>query len=110
MPKEMTEDEVRKKFLRYCWSMVEYWDKESRRETTSEKLQGLMHSIPSLARKKERLIPIEGVVPDPIDVPPGCGFEPRCPQRMEICKEKMPPLKGVGLQHTAACWLYGEQE
>ncbi len=45
MPKEMTEDEVRKKFLRYCWSMVEYWDKESRRETTSEKLQGLMHSI-----------------------------------------------------------------
>ncbi len=72
--------------------------------------QGLMQSIPSLARKKERLVPIEGVVPDPIDAPPGCGFEPRCPQRMEICKEKMPPLTVVGQEHTAACWLCGREE
>jgi oligopeptide transport system ATP-binding protein len=71
--------------------------------------QGLMHSVPSLARKKERLVPIEGVVPDPIDVPPGCGFEPRCPKRMEICKEKAPPLENVGPGHTAACWLHGAE-
>ena len=37
--------------------------------------QGLMNSIPSLTTtKKERLIPIKGVVPDPFDVPNGCGF------------------------------------
>jgi oligopeptide/dipeptide ABC transporter ATP-binding protein len=68
--------------------------------------QGLMHSIPSLKRRKERLVPIEGVVPDPSDAPPGCGFEPRCPQRMEICKTQMPPLREVAAGHTAACWLY----
>jgi oligopeptide/dipeptide ABC transporter ATP-binding protein len=68
--------------------------------------QGLMHSIPSLASRKERLIPIKGVVPDPFDVPPGCGFEPRCPHAMEICKTKMPPLKDVTANHQAACWLY----
>ncbi|MEW5825495.1 MAG: ABC transporter ATP-binding protein [Candidatus Bipolaricaulota bacterium] len=71
--------------------------------------QGLMRSIPSLAKRKERLVPIEGVVPDPSDAPPGCGFEPRCPRRMEICKTKMPPLKAVAPGHTAACWLYGAE-
>ena len=68
--------------------------------------QGLMNSIPSLASKKERLTPIKGVVPDPFDVPAGCGFEPRCPHAMEICKTKVPPLKEVAPGHTAACWLY----
>ena len=68
--------------------------------------QGLMHSIPSLASRKERLIPIKGVVPDPFDVPAGCGFEPRCPHAMEICKTQMPPLKDVAVKHQAACWLY----
>ena len=68
--------------------------------------QGLMHSIPSLASIKERLEPIKGVVPDPFEVPPGCGFEPRCPHAMEICKTKMPDLKEVAPGHTTACWLY----
>jgi len=68
--------------------------------------QGLMNSIPSLAARKERLEPIKGVVPDPYDVPPGCGFEPRCPHAMEICKTKMPDLKEVLPGHDSACWLY----
>jgi len=68
--------------------------------------QGLMNSIPSLAAKKDRLEPIKGVVPDPFEVPEGCGFEPRCPHAMEICKTKMPDLKEVLPGHTVACWLY----
>jgi len=68
--------------------------------------QGLMNSIPSLATAKVRLVPIEGVVPDPFEVPPGCGFEPRCPQALEICKTKIPPLKELSPGHFAACWLY----
>jgi len=68
--------------------------------------QGLMHSIPSLASRKARLEPIKGVVPDPFEVPPGCGFEPRCPHAMEICKKSMPALKEVAPGHNAACWLY----
>jgi peptide/nickel transport system ATP-binding protein/oligopeptide transport system ATP-binding protein len=68
--------------------------------------QGLMNSIPSLASRKERLIPIKGVVPDPFEVPAGCGFEPRCPHAMEICKTQIPSLKDVTPGHQAACWLY----
>jgi oligopeptide/dipeptide ABC transporter ATP-binding protein len=71
---------------------------------------GLMNSIPSLARNKARLVPIEGVVPDPSDAPPGCGFEPRCPKRLEICRTMMPPLIEVAPRHTAACWLYESKE
>jgi oligopeptide/dipeptide ABC transporter ATP-binding protein len=69
--------------------------------------QGLMHSIPSLAeRGKEKLVPIEGVVPDPYDVPQGCGFEPRCPHSMDVCRSKIPPLKEIKDGHMAACWLH----
>ncbi|MCL0104965.1 ABC transporter ATP-binding protein [Dehalococcoidia bacterium] len=68
--------------------------------------QGLMNSIPSLATKRHRLVPIEGVVPDPFEVPAGCGFEPRCPQSMGICKRETPPLKEVVPGHRVACWLY----
>ena len=69
--------------------------------------QGLMNSIPSLATtKKERLIPIKGVVPNPLEAPQGCGFGPRCPHAMEICKTQIPPLKEVAPSHLAACWLF----
>ena len=68
--------------------------------------QGLLKSIPSLATKKERLEPIKGVVPDPLDAPSGCPFHPRCPHAMEICTREMPTLKEVGQDHQAACWLY----
>jgi len=68
--------------------------------------QGLLKSIPSLATKKERLEPIKGVVPDPLDAPSGCPFHPRCPHAMEICTRETPTLKEVGEDHQAACWLY----
>ncbi len=70
--------------------------------------RGLMKSIPSLTMtKKNRLIPIKGVVPELSEVQDGCGFEPRCPNAMRICKEQVPPLKEVAPEHTVACWLNG---
>ncbi len=71
--------------------------------------QGLLHSIPSLATKRQRLEPILGVVPDPLDAPPGCPFNPRCPHVMEVCTREMPPLREVAPGHQAACWLYREE-
>lgn len=69
--------------------------------------QGLMNSIPSLATTRaERLIPIKGVVPDPFDVPEGCGFEPRCPHAMDICKREIPTLKEIAPGHLVSCFLY----
>jgi len=72
--------------------------------------EGLLRSVPKLTvkdvAKAERLQTIEGVVPKPTNLPPGCHFEPRCPYRMPRCKEGEIPLYPVGEAVTARCVLY----
>ena len=71
--------------------------------------KGLMRSIPSLAAtRKQRLIPISGVVPDLYDIPAGCGFEPRCSAAKKVCKTRVPLLRPVQEGHLVACWLYND--
>ena len=68
--------------------------------------QGLIKSIPSLtSRKGERLTPITGTVPEPFDVPRGCGFAPRCVQCKPDCRFEMPGLREVAPGHSVACWI-----
>ncbi|WP_350344395.1 ABC transporter ATP-binding protein [Proteinivorax tanatarense] len=67
--------------------------------------QGLLNSIPSLDERKERLDSIKGTVPNPLDMPTGCRFHPRCPHVMDKCKEEKPQLEDQGKGHTVACWL-----
>ena len=72
--------------------------------------EGLLRSVPKLTAKDvvkaERLQTIEGVVPKPTALPPGCHFEPRCPYRMPRCREGEIPLYPVGETVTARCVLY----
>ncbi|MBY0322766.1 MAG: ABC transporter ATP-binding protein [Reyranella sp.] len=51
----------------------------------------------------DRLAVIEGTVPAPTALPPGCRFEPRCPQAVAACRAKEPPLVTLGPNHAAAC-------
>jgi len=69
---------------------------------------GLLHSIPKLYERKERLIPIEGQPPSLIDLPPGCTFAPRCPFAMEVCVKADPPEYPVTDDHYARCYLHSE--
>ncbi|MBI4506792.1 MAG: ABC transporter ATP-binding protein, partial [Chloroflexi bacterium] len=67
---------------------------------------GLLRSIPRLDRAtRERLVPIDGLPPDPISLPPGCPFEPRCTFAVDTCREKNPRLEPVGPDHSIACWV-----
>jgi oligopeptide/dipeptide ABC transporter ATP-binding protein len=69
--------------------------------------QGLFDSLPKLGAKTERLNVIPGVVPDPLDFPPGCKFHPRCPHAFDRCPRDEPALRPVGPGgHVAACHLY----
>ncbi len=69
--------------------------------------QGLFASLPKLGAKTERLTVIPGVVPDPLDFPPGCKFHPRCPHAFDRCSREEPELRPVGPGgHIAACHLY----
>jgi oligopeptide/dipeptide ABC transporter ATP-binding protein len=68
---------------------------------------GLLNSVPVLGRKGQKnLVPIQGMVPMPTEVIPGCAFEPRCPRARKICQEQRPPLQDVHSGHQVACWLY----
>ncbi|MBI2887540.1 MAG: ABC transporter ATP-binding protein, partial [Chloroflexi bacterium] len=67
---------------------------------------GLLHSVPRLDESiKEKLDPIEGLPPDLVDLPPGCPFGPRCKFVKQKCLEEYPPLRAVGKEHVAACWV-----
>lgn len=51
---------------------------------------GLFGSIPKLNGQERRLNPIYGLMPDPMDLPKGCKFHPRCSKCQDICREKQP--------------------
>ena len=72
--------------------------------------QGLINSIPILGETKDRLDVIDWVVPNLINLPPGCSFAPRCRACMDhglsICMEVKPDLEPVQPDHTVRCWLY----
>ncbi len=68
---------------------------------------GLLHSVPKLGEKHgaKKLIPIYGMPPNLISMPPTCAFLPRCTRKTERCqKEPWPALRQVGEGHYAACF------
>jgi len=69
--------------------------------------QGLFDSIPSLSSRSARLQPIQGLMPDPSNLPKGCYFAPRCKHCMEICVAEHPRRVTEGT-HTLLCHLYRE--
>jgi oligopeptide/dipeptide ABC transporter ATP-binding protein len=69
--------------------------------------KGLLASLPVLGAGNRRLVAIPGLPPDPVDLPPGCPFYDRCPERLDDrCRTERPPLREVGPGHRVACW-YG---
>src|SRR5712671_4394690 len=72
--------------------------------------EGLLRSVPKLTAKDvakaERLQTIEGTVPKPTALPPGCHFEPRCQYRMPRCREGEIPLYDVMAGVRVRCVLF----
>ena len=66
---------------------------------------GLFGSIPDMSREERRLHPIEGLMADPTDLPPGCKFAPRCPHCMERCSQEVPALLTKD-GHSIRCFLF----
>ncbi|KJC54970.1 ABC transporter ATP-binding protein [Bradyrhizobium sp. LTSPM299] len=52
----------------------------------------LLGAVPDLAMSGRQRIPVKGEIPNPIDPPPGCAFNPRCPLTFELCRQKAPDL------------------
>ena len=69
-----------------------------------EYTKGLIRSIPRIAEKHERLVPISGSPVDLLNLPKGCAFAARCDHAMKICLEQPPEEVRVNDFHIAACW------
>jgi peptide/nickel transport system ATP-binding protein len=69
---------------------------------------GLMQSIPQIDDESDqRLYMIKGMVPNPLQMPPGCPFSDRCDRSMELCRKEMPELYEID-GHKVRCFLFVE--
>jgi peptide/nickel transport system ATP-binding protein len=70
--------------------------------------RALLESIPKVGKRStERLASIEGMVPDPFNLPTGCVFHPRCPSYMAgKCDKITPKWQEVEKDHWVRCLLY----
>lgn len=70
----------------------------------------LLSSIPVVSKEEEELKPkkitSQGEIPSPVNVPPGCSFHLRCPERMDICSQVMPKIVSMKKDHEVSCHLY----
>ena len=65
--------------------------------------KGLFGAIPDLSKNVARLSPIEGLPPDPTDLPQGCYFAPRCPHATEECRKRHCELSNISGTHFVRC-------
>jgi len=95
----------------YLGDIVEYAKKEYLFENPLHPYtQALLSAvpIPDPTLKMKRII-LEGTIPSPANPPSGCKFHTRCPHAMGICKEEIPPVIELKLDHEVACHLYAGQ-
>jgi peptide/nickel transport system ATP-binding protein len=70
--------------------------------------QALLSAVPSpRLDAHSAAIRLPGETPSPANPPAGCHFHPRCPQAMDICRQRYPETSGVSATHTVSCHLIG---
>jgi peptide/nickel transport system ATP-binding protein len=71
---------------------------------------GLFGSIPKIDEEVEFLVQIDGIMPDPSDLPPGCPFHPRCKYAEPACAGLKPNLTSFpGSEHSVRCLIYEDK-
>ncbi|MEL6985414.1 MAG: ABC transporter ATP-binding protein, partial [Actinomycetota bacterium] len=72
--------------------------------------QALLSSIPSMRPREDAGIQLDGELPSPLDPPPGCRFQTRCPEVMPVCRTEVPVPVSLAPGHQVACHLYESAE
>lgn len=96
----------------YAGQIVEYGSKEDVYDYPGHPYtKGLFAALPDLSKNVSRLSPIEGMPPDPTNLPVGCSFHPRCPYASEECRCKPIEMREVSPEHLIRCCkITGEEE
>jgi oligopeptide/dipeptide ABC transporter ATP-binding protein len=74
--------------------------------------RALLNAVPNLSTPAADISSIEGMGPDPVNVPKGCSYHPRCPLATEECRDMDPPFYDVDGEHVVAChhWKDAREE
>ncbi len=89
----------------YAGDIVEYGTlRDVFKNPTHPYTVGLFNSLPNLVKDEARLHPIEGLPPDPSNLPEGCAFSPRCPYASEECRSKKPERFSLSETHYCKCF------
>ena len=95
----------------YAGHIVEYGTlEEVFNHTKHPYTEGLFVSLPNIHKRVEKLHPIQGLMPDPSNLPKGCAFAERCPYATDVCREKAPETVMFSETHRAACSAYRNPE
>jgi len=70
--------------------------------------RGLFDSLPDIENRRAELKPIPGLIPDPMNLPPGCAFHPRCTYAKPECSRDLPQIRWLSDTHYVHCHLYNE--
>lgn len=93
----------------YAFDIVEYGESaEIVRNAAHPYTRALLRTVPSVDTPLSEMRPIDGASPDPVNVPTGCSYHPRCPLADETCRSNDPPLQNVDTDHRAACFYWEE--
>ena len=96
--------------IMYAGQIVEYGDLPAIFDHTAHPYtQGLFGSIPRLDIDVDELSPIQGLMPDPANLPTGCKFHPRCPYATEMCAQQEPELTQLGENHWSRCFKAAQE-
>ncbi len=88
----------------YAGQIVEMGSKEDIfLRTAHPYTKGLFAALPDLKGKTRKLVPIEGLPPDPTNLPKGCAFSPRCPYADEGCRERAIDMTEIAGGHLCRC-------
>ncbi len=68
--------------------------------------RSLLNATPNLGADVDEMKSIPGETPDPVDVPDGCAYHPRCPLAEDYCTQEDPPFHDAGADHHAACFRW----
>jgi peptide/nickel transport system ATP-binding protein len=90
----------------YAGEIIEYGERDTLFDNPLHPYtKGLFGALPDLEKDVRRLNPVEGLPPDPVHLPEGCRFHPRCPWAKDECKKGTITLRAAGEGHSTRCLM-----
>ncbi len=87
----------------YLGNIVEKIDGDKMAQAVHPYTQALLKAVFPVHEENPTVETLSGDIPSPLDVPPGCPFQTRCSECIDICRQEKPTLKEIAPNHFVAC-------